>query len=180
LIWQLTVDWGFDMMVLGKIPTEEEGLSTKQVTLQQLIEDPIYRQWLRTPPVGGFPKFVKFRVYAQREQGGLWAKRDFDDFKSAYNFLAKNFRKWHDAALVTRNYACRPPVVRINGKRRYHTPMLEMEGHEWCPYCRRPTVFGHFSRHHAFGHYKPLPFKRRCGVCGIAETAIKDYTKALK
>jgi len=88
-------------------------LSTEQVTLQQLVRDPLYRQWFKTEPVGGFPGYVKFRVYVQRERGGRWAKKDFNDFKSAYNFVSRNLREWHDAALVTRNYTCRPPVVRV-------------------------------------------------------------------
>jgi hypothetical protein len=156
-------------------------LSTGQVTLHELVKDPVYRQWLKTPPVGGFPQYTKFRVYVQRERDGRWAKRDFYDFKTAYNFLAKHLREWYDATLVTTNYASRPPVVRVNNKRAYYAPMLTMEGHQWCPHCRRPSVFDFFATHHAFtGHFKPLPFKRRCGVCGIADTAIKDYTKALK
>lgn len=156
-------------------------MSTDQVTLRQLVEDPIYRKWLKTPPVGGFPKYTKFRVYAQRERDGSWAKKDFENFKDAYTFLAKNLREWHDATLCTINYQSRPPVIYVNGKRRYYAPMVLMEGHDWCPHCRRPSVFGYFHTHHAFtGHFRPLPFKRRCGVCGIADTAIKDYTKALK
>jgi len=169
-------------------------LSTEQVTLRELVKDSVYRQWLRTEPVGGFPDFVKFRIYVQRERGGRWAKKDFDDFKSAYNFLARHLKEWHDAAFVARNHACRPPVVRVPGKvkkkigkqikvvpgfvRQYYAPILSIDGHQWCPYCRRPTVFDFFSEHHAFFHtnLRPLPFKRRCSVCGIAETAIKTYT----
>jgi hypothetical protein len=177
----LTVDLGSDMMVLKHNPDRGGDLSTEQVTLRHLVGDPIYRQWLKTPPLGGFPAYTKFRVYAQRERGGLWAKRDFDDFKTAYNFLAKHIREWHDAALVARNHTSRPPVVNINGKRRYYVPILAIDGHRWCPHCRRPTVFDFYSKHHAFPpHLKPLPFKRRCGVCGVADTAIKDYTGAIK
>jgi hypothetical protein len=151
-------------------------LNTEQVTLRQLLSDPVYRAWFKTEPVGGFPKHCKFRVFAQVEKGGRWAKKDFGDFKSAYNFVARNLNRWHDAALVSRTHECRPPVVRVNGKRAYYAAVLTLEGHRWCPYCRRPTVFGFFSRHHAFGHFKPLPFKLRCGVCGISETAIKHYS----
>jgi len=103
-------------------------LTTDQVTLRELVKDPIYRQWIRTPPVGGFPSFTKFRVYAQREQSGSWAKKDFDTFKAAYTFLAKNVREWYDAALVCRNYECRPPVVRVRGKRQYYAPVLVIPG----------------------------------------------------
>lgn len=148
-----------------------------QVSLKELVRDPIYRQWLKTPPVGGFPPYTRFRIYAQRERDGRWGKKDFGNFKDAYNFLAANYKGWHDSALCTINYVCRPPVVRVDGRRQYYAPVLTIDGHKWCPHCRRPTVFDYYSEHHAFtGHFKPLSFKQRCGICGIAETAIKEYT----
>lgn len=152
-------------------------MSTFQVTLRELVKDPVYRQWLKTEPVGGFPSYVKFRIYVQVERDGRWAKKDFDDFKSAYNFIARNLSHWYDAALNTRSYMCRPPVVRVEGKRAYYAPMLTLEGHKWCPLCRRPTVFTRFANHHAFSHtnFKPLPFKPRCSICGVAETGVKEY-----
>lgn len=152
-------------------------MGAEQVTFRELVRDPVYRQWLKTPPLGGFTKFAKFRVYVQREKDGNWAKKDFDDFKAAYSFLAKNFKSWHDASLTCRNEQSRPPVVRHKGKRQYYAPLLLIPGHTWCPYCRRPTVFDYFSTHHTFAAkgMKPLPYKRRCGICGVAETAIRRY-----
>jgi hypothetical protein len=152
---------------------------TEQITLRELVSDPIYRQWFKTPPLGGFSKFAKFRVYVQKDQDGGWAKKDFEDFKPAYNFLARNYKTWHDSSLTCRNEECRPPVVRKNGKREYYHRLLVFPGHTWCTYCRRPTVFSCFTTHHAFSakNMKPIPYKLRCGICGIAEEAIKRYRR---
>jgi hypothetical protein len=61
-------------------------------------------------------------------------------------------------------------------KRVYYAPIVNWPGHTWCPYCRRPTVFGWFTSHHAFPpSLPPLPYKKRCGICGIAQQAIKEY-----
>jgi hypothetical protein len=148
-----------------------------QVPISELLLDPVYRKWLKTPPVGGWPDWTKWRVYAQVKEGGGWAKKDFNTFVPAYNFLARNVKEWHDAALVCRNKECRPPVVYLGNKRQYHAPVLSFPGHVWCPYCRRPTVFGFYTKHHAFSGMSldPMPDRKRCGICGISETAIKVY-----
>jgi hypothetical protein len=150
---------------------------SEQVTLRELVRDPVYRTWIKTPPLGGFPQHARFKVYVQRTQGGPWAKKDFEDFKVAYNFLARHFKSWHDASLTCCNEESRPPIVRKDGKRQYHAPLLAYPGHIWCTYCRRPTIFGFYSTHHTFAArgMKPLPYRRRCGVCGIAADAIRRY-----
>jgi len=151
-------------------------MSSQQVSLKQLLRDPIYRKWFSTQPLGGFPAYTKFRVYAQVKDDGPWAKKDFNDFKDAYNFVAKYLKKWNDAALVAKNYESRPPVVRKQGRRQYYAPVMTLPGHHWCTYCRRPTVFSYYTQHHAFPQgFQILAYKRRCGVCGIADDAIKRF-----
>lgn len=153
-------------------------MTTEQVPLRQLLSDPIYREWLRTPPVGGFPEWARFRVYAKVEENRPWARKDFDTFVEAYNFLARNLKNWYDAALISTNYESRPPVVRINKRRQYLASVLSVPGHQWCGQCRRPTVFGYFRSHHAFSglNFKPLPYKKRCGICGMAQDNMKRYS----
>jgi len=152
-------------------------MAIEQVTLRELVRDPIYRKWIKTPPLGGFSEYARFRVYVQKEENGGWAKKDFEAFAPAYNFLVKNYKSWYDAALTCRNQESRPPVVRYKGKRQYYAPMLLMPGHIWCGYCRRPTVFGYYSTHHTFAAkgIKPLPYKLRCGICGNTEDSIRRF-----
>ena len=153
------------------------GEEQPQITMRELLDDSLYRKWLSRPPKGfANPSWT---VYAQREEDGPWARATFGNFVQAHNFFAKNFKQWHDSALCCRNNPSRPPVVRDPNnptKRRYHSPVLSVRGHRWCPMCRRPTVFKVFAKHHAFSakKLKPLPVSR-CSICGIAEKATKTY-----
>lgn len=149
-----------------------------QITMRELLDDPLYRKWMSIPPKG-FDHRPSWTVYAQREEGGPWARATFTNFVRAHNYFAKNFRQWHDSALCCRNYQSRPPVVRDPNnpkKRRYHGPVLTIMGHRWCTYCRRPTIFKVFAKHHVFTAKKMKPMLvPRCSICGIAEDSTKTY-----
>jgi hypothetical protein len=152
------------------------GDEQAQITMRELLDDPLFRKWISRPPKG-FTLRPSWTVYAQREENGPWARATFPNFVRAHNFFVKNFRQWHDSALCCRNYDSRPPVVRDPNnpaKRRYHAPVLTIRGHIWCPYCRRPTVFKMFAKHHALKGRTPMPVER-CSICGIARTSIKEY-----
>lgn len=160
-----------------------------RVTLRELIKDPIYREWLKKPPaltvVGNSPPW---RVFTKEEvEGNNWETEDFDDYSLAYRFVAKNIKELYDAVINSKRQAYRPPVVRkvINGipKRRLHLPtpetdayvLKEQHKHVWCPYCRRPTLFLWYKKHHAMNGAVLSPHDRRCHVCGVRLTFIKRY-----
>lgn len=150
---------------------------TPQTTFRELMDDPIFRQWTTTKPKA--PEYANWRVYAQRIEDGPWAKRDFKSWKKALKFQLKGYKRWHDCALISRNWESKPPIVaRKEGKRRvrrWYQTLLRVEGHHWCGFCRRPTVFRCFSKHHAFQGRPPLPYVVRCSVCGISQDHIKRY-----
>lgn len=164
---------------------------TEQVTMRQLLVDEIFRKWMTRKPEFPHPETVRWRLYVQREEGGPWAKRDVESYGEGYRLLAENFKRWHDCALVCLGRESRPPVVRkavkvkhpktgkmVKGyKRVYHKPMISVIGHRWCGYCRRPTVFRSFSKHHALPHFfkRSLLWEPRCTICGIREVSIKRY-----
>jgi len=147
------------------------------MTLRELLQDPIYAKWFAKPPKE--TEFTGWRVYAQKKRDKRWRKKDFEFWADAYQFLTRRGRldTWYNASLTCRNEEYRPPVVRYQGKRQYYAKMLLTEGHLWCPYCRRPTMFGYFTKHHAFpeGGPTPMPHFLRCGICGIREVSIKRY-----
>ena len=169
-----------------------------QITLRELLRDPVYRQWFRkTPTLNNFvPSGKPWRVYVQRDLEGSWAKADFETYAKAANYIIRNIKRFHDAALTCPSHAFHPPVlvskeprkvivtVQLKGgktkkvrrfayRRYYWRPAMELYGHQWCPYCRRPTVFAYFSRHHT--HRAILPYELRCTICGVRRTFIKDY-----
>lgn len=145
------------------------------VTHRELLADPIYRKWFSRPPEA--PSYAKWRVYVQKKRDKKWRKKDFDTWADAYLFFRKNYKSWYNAALICRNYDYKPPVVKYRGKRQYYAKLLWMEQHIWCGYCRRPTLMGYFTHHHAFPRKgtQPIPYARRCGICGIQQKALKMY-----
>lgn len=154
----------------------------EQLTMRELLEDPIYKKWIRTTPqlhvfsASGKP----WRVWAQRKRGGGWSRREFATYVEAFNFMARLLRdEFHDATVCSKIHGFQPPVVRDKRtqQKRHHVPGKpgQSDKHMWCPHCRRPTVFTTFLKHHAFDRLLYNTYTARCAICGIAETAIRHY-----
>jgi hypothetical protein len=160
------------------------------LTIHELLEDKAYKEFfLKAPPMPVVYRQLNmkpWRVYIQREADGPWAKKDLETYREAFALFKRYRPDIHDAAITSRSVAFAPPhkLVRIKGayvidrkgkkvqkvKLVVWTPRLPPEetGHHWCTYCRRPTVFKYFSRHHAFG--KDMAITQddlRCTICGI-------------
>lgn len=128
-----------------------------------------------------------WRVYAQRTNGGRWAKKDFDRYVPAFKFWKANRSKFHDISITCKVQPWEPPgrIVRLTrggqplmvktgrGKSIQATRLIPIKApadHEWCMYCRRFTVFTWFSKHHTFtGNMQFLMDQAavRCTICGI-------------
>lgn len=169
------------------------------ITLPELLEDKVYRKFFTTPvrlPPQHPLAAPQWRVHVQRESDGRWGHKDFRKYSQAFKFLKPYLKTCHDATIQSRGIAYDPPTrwVRVT---RGGKPILipdphsgEMvpkikkidwipklpEGedqHVWCPYCRRPTVFTWFSKHHAFGSSGTFdPSLRRCTICGSSERLV--------
>lgn len=159
------------------------------LTIHELLEDKQYREFFLKPPpmppVYRQQQLKPWRVYIQRETDGPWAKKDLPNYVEAFKLFKKFRPEIHDASIMSRAIAFPPPhrLVRIKGVYVEHRgkkvqktklvvwkPQLPMEEttHHWCSYCRRPTVFRYFSRHHAFGKDMPITQEGlRCTICGI-------------
>jgi hypothetical protein len=167
------------------------------ITLRELLEDKQYREFFTTrpdPPRVILPHEMPWRVNIQRQTAGGWARKDFHTYIEAFKFLKPRLKEVHDAAIQSRGVAYHPPfkVVRVvrNGKpvldekkkpvlrRLVWTPKLpgDEEPHIWCTYCRRPTVFRWYSKHHAFpkGYAIETPYQRCC-ICGASERLVLNH-----
>lgn len=140
----------------------------EQVRFRVLIKDPIYRQYLqKRPTLDHIVSTAPWRVYVQLTQSGPWARKDFRTYPEAYRFLLKHYRQGaHDLSL-----GCKPrafPLPQVKTKSGARQPLIRLipDGHTWCGYCRRPTVFRYFKRHHALPkNYPPNPDALRCTIC---------------
>lgn len=173
--------------------TEEAG--DLVIPMSELIKDPTYKAFLqtkpKTPKISRDPKWVKtppWVVYVQREMGGKWGKKEFWKYSDAFKF----FRTWmkagcYDATIHNKRIPFEPPsrLARIrgkfvkgsDGKMRQATKfvywrvpsalMADQPDHNWCLYCRRPTVFKFYSKHKRLGAVDPTV--KRCCICGASE-----------
>lgn len=175
-------------------------MANPQITLRELLSDPIYRKWFSKVPTVRtmFPSGQPWQVFVQEDLDGRWKRAKFPSYAQAYKYIARNLNQFHDMALNCPGQAFHPPVlvskepvlkkflVQLKGgkskvvrryvyERSYWRPAsLELlTSHQWCSYCRRPTVFAYFSRHHAVPAC--VPYELRCTPCGVRRTFIKDY-----
>lgn len=121
-------------------------------------------------------------------------------YPDAFRLLTKFLKAGvHDAAIQCRPSAFRPPMrvvkvtknrkpvmVTIRGEQVQKTaltpwrPKLGMtdEPHVWCGYCRRPTVFRWFMKHHALDRSTVAGVfdqsVRRCTICGVSESFLRS------
>lgn len=170
------------------------------LNIHDLLEDPKYKEFICQKPAipphltGGDQK--PWRLYALLKSDHTWRVRRFATYSEAFKYLKRVLPLASDATINCGAFTSPPPtrVVRIKGKymldsnniKRQVTkevawkpvmPMGEFQEHIWCPYCRRPTVFDFFSKHHALTPRRtagiPIdPTVLRCSICGASERII--------
>lgn len=154
-----------------------------QLSIKELLQDPAFKAWMQRPPKlkptpARTPPWILYvRVRVDGKTG--WRKAEFETYPKAFNGLVKYLREGDlvDAAIHSKRQWFKPPVVRSKSGFTHYWPTPP--GHRWCGYCRRPTVFKCFSKHHAmkgvFATYEP-----RCSICGLREAAVKFYHSTLR
>jgi hypothetical protein len=159
-----------------------------RITTAQLVRDPVYRQFLRTPPVmpprESRTDSYRWYYYALREQGGAWARVATRTYGEAYVRLRGDLPRFYDVVISSRSVSFQPPKIGEGKKAKpwsFQQAFPDADSsYRWCFYCRRPTRFLHFLTHHALPlqqvSAEPLVTKRivvpdvlRCEVCGVGE-----------
>ena len=163
------------------------------ITIRELLDDKQYREFfLKKPEIPNIKRTAPpWRIYVQSDIDGAWARAETDTYIQAFKFLKKKLLEGiHDGAIQSKGVAFKPPErwVRVTrggkpvwmlnsaGLRVQKTKLVVWkpklpEGephHSWCMYCRRPTIFRYFGRHHAFRktEWADLSRDRRCTICG--------------
>lgn len=171
-----------------------------QITLKRLLKDPIYRKWFSTKPAQGAQG--RWRVWFKETPTSPWEEKEFPSWKKGFKFVQANINNFYDMALANPSHAYSPPVVIwkrtknpkteiITKHRRHYVPpvaedadrMIDNHKHAWCPYCRRPTIFTYFRRHHSYYtrvNFLGKPYdtnsqERICLICGVRLVFIKKY-----
>jgi hypothetical protein len=150
----------------------ELGDYADQIRLRTLLKDDLYyRQWFCKPPtIRVVHSTPPWRLFVQKERGGRWYKKDLPTYAQAFAAVKLKLPEYWDMAIHCKPQAFKPPVIRV-GKKRVWNPIPE--GHVWCGYCRRPTVFRNYKRH---GNMKGLTKgDLRCQICGVRESFLTQY-----
>lgn len=151
-----------------------------QIRLSSLLRrDEFFRSWFQKPPELRYMHsnpWSPWRLYIQEKRGGRWARADFRGYVRAYTQLRLRLPEVWDVTIHSKAQHFQPPVLKI-GHDRYYNPVPV--GHIWCTLCRRPTVFGYYSKHPAFPGVKVDDQVRRCKICGIREKHVQKYPTPL-
>lgn len=173
------------------------------ITLPELLKDQVYKRYFLQNPKLPLSVYAgptpPWRVLARlHSRDGKWVSINYEKYVGAFGRIKTALREEDliDGAIVCRRMQFKPPTrtVRIKGK--YFTnpagervqvtqsvvwkPKLDPvePWHNWCPYCRRPTIFNYFGKHHA------LPAAKigkgvdldssvlRCSICGASERLV--------
>lgn len=174
------------------------------IPLSTLLEDPDYKEFFLKVPklpavVYSANQAPPWRLYVLLKGDKNWRRKDFPAYAPAFKHLKRLLKsgKVEDAAINCRRFTSPPPLqsIRVRGKyvvgsdgvRRQVVKRVEwkprytrddFEDHTWCPYCRRPTVFRYYARHHAMADLGIAidPSVQRCCICG-ASSRIANYRR---
>lgn len=172
------------------------------ITIVDLLEDSRYKEYfcqvpkLAVPPVNGAKPW---RVFLKLKKNRQWAQKDFATYPEAFKYFKKALKRGLilDGAINCRRQSFAPPIryAKIRGKfiegsdgvKRQATKRVEWQPklnadeydeHQWCPWCRRPTVFKYFARHRVLNGSGIAidPSVPRCMICG-ASTRVATYRR---
>lgn len=171
------------------------------ITIHDLLKDTTYKQFICQQP--SLPPHMTralkpWRLMVQLKGEQHWRMKRFGTYSEAFKAMKKILPRAADATIncPALGFVAPTRVVRIKGK--FHTngqqltrlvtwkaamPMGEFEEHHWCPYCRRPSVFKRFRRHHALqgnaiGGLPIDPSLLRCSICGASENIVSLRKKS--
>lgn len=155
------------------------------LTMRNFLKDPIYRKWFTKEPYlaphlgNGKPWWL----YLQEQEEGKWRRAALSTYKQGFVWIQKHLKEVYDFSLTSKRRTYLPPVYRPvddegNPARDRAYWSNYPSYHNWCPYCRRPTVFAQFERHHAdteYHRYMTDTSEPRCYICGIRASAVKPW-----
>ena len=162
------------------------------IGLRELLADPIYKKYFVTvpklPDCATKCSTPPWRVLFRDQHG--WKSTFAETYHEGFKVLKDN--SFLDGAIISRRFQFAPPsrIVRVKGKfyiapdgtkqqvKKSVTwrPKLDPyeTRHNWCPYCRRPTIFSYYRKHHALSTLgvEIDPSVLRCGICGASERLV--------
>jgi hypothetical protein len=106
----------------------------------------------------------------QKDRHGKWFRADLPSYAQAFGGVKLRLSECWDMTIHCKPQGFKPPVAKVNGKKIW-IPMPE--GHSWCSFCRRPTVFQYYEKHPNCRFVTPEEL--RCLICGARKSFMPEY-----
>lgn len=162
------------------------------ITIRELLSDPEYKKYFITVPQlpGHYtPDVLPWRLILQLKGDTHWKSKRFGTYQEAFRGFKTVLPKIQDAAINCPGLNFVPPMRTVRVKNKFIVvkgvqkplvktivwkPRLEAdhEPHQWCGFCRRPTIFvnkGMGARMLNGFRLPPTQVAYRCGLCGASE-----------
>lgn len=166
--------------------------SIEMITIHELLRDPQYREYLKKVPKlppHYKPELKPWKLIVLKKGETAWRSKRMGTYVEAFNGLKKMLPIIEDGTICSPALPFMPPVKTYKIKGKFDNrgrPMLksviwqpridaDMMPHNWCPYCRRPTVFRMAVRSTKIsGGFvtPPSEYALRCGICGASESIV--------
>ena len=166
------------------------------ITLDELLRDPEYRAYFAKPPklpAHYTPDVLPWRLFVMKQGETKWRSKRFGTYREAFEGFKKMRPVITNAAINCPGLGFMPPIKTFKVKGRVHTtgkqkgkpvlrsriwvPQIEasMPAHNWCPHCRRPSIFITAALGPRKTETYTLPTSEtalRCSICGASERVI--------
>lgn len=166
------------------------------ITIRELLRDPQFRDYFTkvpTLPDHYTPDKLPWKLLVQKHGETRWRAKRFGTYRDAFDGFKKMLPLIDNAAINNPALSFMPPLrtVRVKGKtvmvRGKVKPVIktiiwkprleaDMANHNWCPYCRRPSIFKYASlpaRRTPEGFVIPASEPAmRCCICGASENIV--------
>lgn len=165
------------------------------ITIHELLRDPQYREYFLKPPTlpeHYTPENKPWKLIVMKKDESVWRTKRFGTYSEAFAGLKTMLPSITNGAINCPPLGFAPPMknYRVKGKfvgtgnkrkplivTKVWKPRIEadMEPHNWCPHCRRPTIFrvANISRpaRNGYAQVQGEPVMR-CIICGASERIV--------
>jgi len=169
-------------------------MSLELISMNELLRDPTYRAYfLKAPALPSHygPERLPWKLLVLKQGETVWRSKRFGTYQEAFEGFKRMRPHISNAAINCPSLDFMPPIrtFRVKGKTvkvgnkvmplmksRVWTPQLtyDMADHNWCPYCRRPSIFRMaLPAKRSVGGFiiEPIP-AIRCIICGASESIV--------
>lgn len=166
------------------------------ITIHELLRDPMYREYFTKAPklpdhYVSNPEAMPWKLYVLKRGEDKWRTKRFHTYREGFAGLKKMLPIIENGSLNCPALSFMPPIKNFRVKGKYldaakkkpmmktkvWQPKLEADQpkHNWCPHCRRPSIFIFANKPFISPSGTKIPMGEpmmRCMICGASERVV--------